>query len=53
MAMMSANQSNPIFNATYERLLAAGKPKKSRDSCMYAKDGSYTEFNAQRWGYVG
>ncbi len=28
MAMMSANQSNPIFNATYERLLAAGKPKK-------------------------
>jgi len=28
MAMMSAMQSNPIFKATYQRLLAAGKPKK-------------------------
>ncbi|EMX0224156.1 IS110 family transposase, partial [Vibrio fluvialis] len=28
MAMMSAIQCNPIFKATYERLLAAGKPKK-------------------------
>lgn len=28
MAMMSAIQCNPIFKATYERLLAAGKPQK-------------------------
>lgn len=28
MAMMSAIQCNPIFKATYERLLATGKPKK-------------------------
>lgn len=28
MAMMSAIQCNPTFKATYERLLAAGKPKK-------------------------
>ncbi len=28
MAMMSAMQCNPVFKATYERLLAAGKPKK-------------------------
>ncbi|AXB31720.1 IS110 family transposase [Vibrio campbellii] len=28
MAMMSAIQYNPVFKATYERLLAAGKPKK-------------------------
>ncbi|MDD2343463.1 MAG: IS110 family transposase [Tolumonas sp.] len=28
MAMMSAMQCNPIFKATYARLLAAGKPKK-------------------------
>ena len=28
MAMMSAIQCNPVFKATYERLLAAGKPKK-------------------------
>lgn len=28
MAMMSAIQCNSIFKATYERLLAAGKPKK-------------------------
>ncbi len=28
MAMMSAIQCNPIFKATYERLLAAEKPKK-------------------------
>ncbi|QMV14594.1 Transposase IS116/IS110/IS902 family protein [Vibrio spartinae] len=28
MAMMSAMQSNPIFKATYQRLLEAGKPKK-------------------------
>lgn len=28
MAMMSAMQCNPIFKATYERLVAAGKPKK-------------------------
>ena len=28
MAMMSAMQSNPVFKATYRRLLAAGKPKK-------------------------
>ena len=28
MAMMSAMQSNPVFKATYQRLLAAGKPKK-------------------------
>ncbi|OLQ89728.1 IS110 family transposase [Vibrio ponticus] len=28
MAMMSAIQCNPIFKATYERLLAVGKPKK-------------------------
>lgn len=28
MAMMSAMQCNPIFKATYTRLVAAGKPKK-------------------------
>lgn len=28
MAMMSAMQCNPIFKETYQRLLAAGKPKK-------------------------
>ena len=28
MAMMSAMQSNPVFKTTYQRLLAAGKPKK-------------------------
>ena len=28
MAIMSAMQSNPVFKATYQRLLAAGKPKK-------------------------
>ncbi|MGF1845424.1 transposase, partial [Vibrio clamense] len=28
MAMMSAIQCNPVFKVTYERLLAAGKPKK-------------------------
>ena len=28
MAMMSAMQCNPIFKATYARLIAAGKPKK-------------------------
>ena len=27
-AMMSAIQCNTVFKATYERLLAAGKPKK-------------------------
>ncbi|MBO7924559.1 IS110 family transposase [Alteromonas sp. KS69] len=28
MAMMSAIQSNPVFKETYQRLIAAGKPKK-------------------------
>tara|TARA_Y100001960_G_scaffold92237_1_gene99371 strand:+ start:189 stop:368 length:180 start_codon:yes stop_codon:yes gene_type:complete len=28
MAMMSAIQFNPVFKATYARLLAARKPKK-------------------------
>ena len=28
MAMMSAMQCNPVFKATYTRLVAAGKPKK-------------------------
>ncbi len=28
MAMMSAMQCNPVFKATYQRLVAAGKPKK-------------------------
>lgn len=28
MAMMSAIQANPVFKATYQRLVAAGKPKK-------------------------
>ncbi|AZG34634.1 MULTISPECIES: IS110 family RNA-guided transposase [Shewanella] len=28
MAMMSAIQSNPVFKGTYQRLVAAGKPKK-------------------------
>jgi len=28
MAMMSAIQSNPVFKTTYQRLVAAGKPKK-------------------------
>lgn len=28
MAMMSAMQCNPVFKATYQRLLLAGKPKK-------------------------
>ena len=28
MSMMSAIQCNPIFKATYQRLVAAGKPKK-------------------------
>ncbi|MHA2940496.1 IS110 family RNA-guided transposase [Vibrio sp. RC27] len=28
MAMMSAIQSNPVFKAVYQRLVAAGKPKK-------------------------
>jgi transposase len=26
--MMSAIQSNPVFKETYQRLIAAGKPKK-------------------------
>jgi transposase len=29
MAMMSAMQCNPILKATYQRLVAAGKPKKT------------------------
>lgn len=29
MAMMSAIQCNPIFKATYQRLLAAERPKKT------------------------
>ncbi|MFT5558108.1 MAG: transposase [Psychromonas sp.] len=29
MAMMSAMQCNPVFKATYQRLVAAGKPKKT------------------------
>ncbi len=28
MAMMSAMQCNPVFKATYQHLLDAGKPKK-------------------------
>ena len=28
MAMMSAMQCNPVFKTTYQRLIAAGKPKK-------------------------
>lgn len=28
MSMMSAMQCNPVFKATYQRLIAAGKPKK-------------------------
>jgi len=28
MGMMSAMQCNPVFKATYQRLVAAGKPKK-------------------------
>ncbi len=28
MAMMSAIQCNPVFKATYERLVREGKPKK-------------------------
>lgn len=28
MAMLSAIQSNPVFKATYQRLVAVGKPKK-------------------------
>ena len=28
MAMMSAMQCNPVFQATYKRLVDAGKPKK-------------------------
>jgi len=28
MAMMSAMQCNPVFKALYQRLVAAGKPKK-------------------------
>lgn len=35
MAMMSAIQCNPVFKQTYERLLAAGKPKKvAMIACM-------------------
>jgi len=30
MAMMSAMQCNPVFKATYQRLVAAGKSKKQR-----------------------
>ncbi len=29
MAMMSAMQCNPVFKATYQRLVSAGKPKKT------------------------
>ena len=29
MAMMSAMQCNPVFKSTYQRLVAAGKPKKT------------------------
>jgi len=29
MAMMSAMQCNPVFKETYQRLLAAGKAKKT------------------------
>jgi len=29
MAMMSGIQNNPVFKATYKRLVAAGKPKKT------------------------
>ncbi len=29
MAMMPAMQCNPVFKGTYQRLLVAGKPKKT------------------------
>ena len=46
MAMMSAIQSNPVFKANYQRLIAAGKPKKSGAHRLCQKDGSDLKLNA-------
>ena len=55
MAMMSGMQCNPVFKATYERLVASGKPKKvAIIACVrkmivilnaMVKDGVYWEPN--------
>jgi transposase len=37
MAMMSAMQCNPVFKAMYQRLLSAGKPKKSPLSHVFVR----------------
>jgi len=53
MAMMSAMQCNPVFKATYQRLLGQGKPKKSRHHYMRQKDGCHLKFDVKGWRHVG
>ena len=53
MAMMSTIQSNPVFKKTYQRLVAAGKPKKVAIIACIRNTGSYLKFYAKRWGDVG
>ncbi|MBF9002717.1 IS110 family transposase [Vibrio sp. NFV-1] len=37
MAMMSAMQCNPVFKATYQRLLDAGKPRKPHEHSRHSR----------------
>jgi hypothetical protein len=53
MAMMSAMQCNPVFKATYQRLLGQGKPKEVSIIACVRKDGRHPQFDAKRWRHVG
>ena len=53
MAMMSAIQSNHVFKAQYEKLVSAGKPKKSGAYCVRSENDCHLKFDAQGWRDVG
>lgn len=52
MSMMSAMQCNPVFKATYQRIIAAGNRKISHHS-VRENDGSDLKFDGEGWCLLG
>lgn len=52
MAALVATQFNPAIKLFYQRLLAAGKPKKTCSGRLHAQTHHHSEYHAQKRGRV-
>ena len=48
VSMLSATQCHPTIKPMYQRLVAAGKPKKSSYRCLHAQATHYLEYHGEK-----